>query len=90
MKIDIFINYQLQIKDKIYLKLDRKLATIVAVDKLAETALLELIWVTGDGLTACSATKNDFGDRETIPDQGRAVVPADGVATHEIERPETH
>jgi hypothetical protein len=36
------------------------------------------------------ATDDDLGDRETVPgDQGAAVVP-DSVATHEIERPETH
>ena len=58
---------------------------------LAETALLELIWVTGDDLAACSATKTDPGDRKSMPGhQGAAVVPADSVATHEIERPETH
>jgi hypothetical protein len=45
--------------------------------------------VTGDGLAACGATKNDPGDRETIPDQGGAVVP-DNVTTHEEIRPETH
>jgi hypothetical protein len=37
------------------------------------------------------ATERDLGDRETVPGhQGGAVVPDDGVATHEIERPETH
>jgi hypothetical protein len=37
------------------------------------------------------ATERDLGDRETVPGhQGAAVVPADSVATHEIERPETH
>ncbi len=55
-----------------------------------QTALLNTR-VTGDGLAACSATKHDSGDREAVPaDQGAAVVPADGVATHEEIRPETH
>jgi hypothetical protein len=46
--------------------------------------------VTGDGLAACSATKNDPGDRETIRvDQGGAVVP-DNETMHEEIRPETH
>jgi hypothetical protein len=74
------------IKDKIYLKQDLKLATIVAVDN-DRTALLgdrETIW-------PCGATEADLGDRETVPgNQGAAVVPDSGVATHEIERPETH
>ncbi len=46
--------------------------------------------VTGDGLAACSATKHDLDDRESIPaDQGAAVAPAD-VTVHEEIRPETH
>ncbi len=77
-KIEIFINHQL-IKI-IYLRQDLK---------LAEAALLNEIWVTGDGLAACSATKHDLDDRETISDQGGSVVP-DGMTAHEIERPETH
>ena len=57
---------------------------------LAETALLELIWVTGDDLAACSATKHDLGDRQTVlAHQGGAVVP-DSVAAHEVIRPGTH
>jgi hypothetical protein len=56
---------------------------------LAETALLELIWVTGDSLAACSATKHDLDDRESVPDQGGAVVP-DVKTAHEEIRPETH
>ena len=56
----------------------------------AETALLNTR-VTGDDLAACSATKHDLGDRQTVlAHQGGAVVPDSGVATHEIERPETH
>jgi hypothetical protein len=41
------------IKIKFTFRKDLKLATIVAVDKLAERRY----WVTGDGLAACSATK---------------------------------
>ncbi len=57
--------------------------------------LLEKTW-TGNKSVAfetgrTGATERDLGDRETVPGhQGGAVVPADGVATHEIERPETH
>ncbi len=37
------------------------------------------------------ATERDLGDHETVlTDQVGAVVPDNGVATHEIERPETH
>jgi len=45
--------------------------------------------VTGDGLAACSATKHDLDDRESIPDQGGSVIPDDETA-HKVERPETH
>ncbi len=42
-------------------------------------------------LAACSATEHNPGDRKAIPaDEGAAEVPADSVATHKIERPETH
>jgi hypothetical protein len=54
VQIEVIYQHHLaSIKDKIYLKQDLKLATIVAVDKLAERRY----WVTGDGLAACSATK---------------------------------
>ena len=52
---------------------------------MAETALLgdrETIW-------PCGATETDLGDRETVPGH-QGAVPPDSVATHEIERPETH
>ena len=46
--------------------------------------------MTGDGLAACSATKHDPDDRETIRvDQGGSVIP-DDETRHEEIRPETH
>ena len=45
--------------------------------------------MTGDGLAACSATKHDLDDRESIPDQGGSVIPDDETA-HKVVRPETH
>ena len=42
--------------------------------------------MTGDGLAACSATKHDLDDRESISDQGWSVIPDDETA-HKIERP---
>ncbi len=45
----------------------------------------------GDDPAASSASEHNPGDRNAIPaDEGAAEVPADSVATHEIERPETH
>ncbi len=85
-KIDLFINHQLI---KIKFTLDKIWKRQQICWQLAETALLNTR-VTGDDLAACSATKNDPGDRETTPDQGGAVVPDNDVTRHEIERPETH
>ncbi len=46
--------------------------------------------MTGDGLAACSATKHDLDDRESISgDQGGPVIPDDETA-HKVVRPETH
>ncbi len=76
-KIEIVINHQL-IKI-IYLNQDLNRQQFCR--QLAETALL------GDRRRS---NKHDPGDRETVlAHQGGAVVP-DSVATHEIERPETH
>jgi hypothetical protein len=88
LKLKSFINHHLtSIKDKIYLKQDLNRQQICR--QLAETALLKL-GVIGDDPAACSATKHDLDDRESIPaDQGAAVVPAD-VTVHEEIRPETH
>ena len=76
---------ELRLKIKFYLKQDLNRQQFCR--QLAETALLgdrETIW-------PCGATERDLGDRETVPGhQGAAVVPDSGVATHEIERPETH
>ncbi len=54
-------------------------------------ALLKLSSVDRETIWPFGASDNNLGDRETVPGhQGAAVVPADSVATHEIERPETH
>ena len=40
--------------------------------------------MTGDDLAACSATKHDLDDRESISDQGGSVIPDDETAHKEI------
>ncbi len=72
-----------------------KLKSFINLQLIKIKFTLDKIW-TGNKTVAVdngrnSATERNSGDRETVlTHQGGAVVPADGVATHEIERPETH
>ncbi len=89
-------------KFKLKLQLIKIKFTLNKIWNWLKTALLgdrETIWPCGatesdlgdrETVWPCGATESDLGDRETVPGhQGGAVVP-DSVATHEIERPETH
>jgi hypothetical protein len=83
-KIEIVINHHLNFCLKIKFTFRKDL-------KLAETALLKLSRLIGDDPAACSATKHDLGDRQTVlAHQGGAVVPGDDETSHEEIRPGTH
>ena len=57
--------------------------TLIKIGTGNKTVAVDNDWPNG-------ATERDLGDRETVPGHQGAVVLDSGVATHEIERPETH
>ena len=73
------------------LKIKFTLIKIWTGNNWLRAALQKLSLGDRETIRPCGASKTDLGDRETVPGhQGAAVVPADSVAVHEIERPETH
>jgi hypothetical protein len=82
--------YNLQLKIKFTFRKDLNKQQLLLLTT-GRTALLRLSRVIGDDPAACSATKHDLGDRQTVlAHQGGAVVPGDDETSHEEIRPGTH